>query len=79
LGTPTVVADTTALSEFAWVSGCIPVDYPPDYEELADNLLEAAKMEVQSDILGRRNIIPWNRVTSMLEKAMVDLVGNTGS
>ncbi len=74
LGTPVVVANTTALSEFSWANGCELIDYPPDYEALADLLVDSQYRTVGNDVFGKGNVLPWFDVVKMYEKEMYDLL-----
>lgn len=46
LGTPTIVTDTTALSEFASEPGCFAVPYPPDPNEIARQILSTEQLNI---------------------------------
>jgi len=68
LGTPVVVANTTALSEFSWADGCEIIDFPPDYESLADLLIDSQFRTVGNEVFGKGNVLPWLDVVKMYEQ-----------
>lgn len=47
IGTPCIVTNNTALSEFSDENGCFFVEYPPDPVEVANLILEVFNNEVQ--------------------------------
>jgi glycosyltransferase involved in cell wall biosynthesis len=47
LGTPCVVTNATALSEFTREPGCFGVDYPPDPETVAQLIIDVYERRVQ--------------------------------
>ena len=59
LGTPTIVTNTTALSEFASEPGCFVVPYPPDPNEIAKQILAVEQIKI-GPFSGR--IRTWNSV-----------------
>jgi glycosyltransferase involved in cell wall biosynthesis len=47
LGTPCIVADSTALHEFVAEPGCFGVDYPPDSQKVARLITEVFESTAQ--------------------------------
>ena len=64
-GIPTVVTDSTALSEFEWVEWCFTVPEPVETEILADRILQASICETKV-IINQRNLISWEKTCEIL-------------
>jgi len=67
-GTPCIVADTGALSEFVAQPGCFGVEYPPDPENLAALILRIHTSDIQIGPFDINKIRTWDRVVDEYEK-----------
>jgi len=72
-GTPSVVANTTAIREFAREPGCCGIDYPPDPERLAELLV---KIYDDNPVVARlsKKIITWD----MVADNFIDVIRSDG-
>lgn len=67
LGTPCIVADTTALHEFIKEPGCFGVGYPLNPEEVAQRILEVCSGEIRVGPFSDR-IRAWSAVADDYER-----------
>lgn len=66
-GLPTVVADSTALSEFGWIEWCFTVPEPIEITILANQILQASECETKI-IIDEKNLISWDKACSILHE-----------
>lgn len=67
-GTPCIVADTTALSEWIDNKNCFGIDYPINLNSLANLIKEVIKnKEANKTISKSEKIQDWNKVVEQLE------------
>jgi glycosyltransferase involved in cell wall biosynthesis len=72
-GTPCIVANTTALSEWIDNKNCFSVDYPINLNELAENISFVLDSGNGGDVASSKQtgnkILDWNEVVEQIEKA----------
>ena len=73
LGTPCIVANTTALSEFTKEPGCSGIDYPPDPKELAELIIKIHESDVKVGPFSNK-IRTWDEVAKDYEKVYVEML-----
>lgn len=66
-GIPTVVTDSTALSEFGWVDWCLTVPEPVETKILAERILQASMCETKV-IINQKNLVSWERTCEILNR-----------
>jgi len=67
LGTPCIVTDATALSEFTREPGCFGVDYPPDPGAVAECIIDIYKSDVRVGPFSDK-IRTWDAVSRAYER-----------
>lgn len=67
-GTPAIVSDTSALSEFVAEAGGFGIQYPPQPEELARLIVDIHKSEVQVGPFNPAKIRTWDKVVDEYEQ-----------
>lgn len=67
MGTPCIVANTTALQEFTKEPGCFGVGYPPDLNEVADLIVKIHDNEVKVGPFSNK-IRTWDKVAVDYER-----------
>lgn len=73
LGTPCIVANSTALTEFTDENGCFGVDYPLDPEDVANKILEIDDSNIEVGPLSKK-IRTWGETVKDYEKLYNDLL-----
>ena len=66
-GTPCIVTETTALTEFLTEPGCFGVSYPPDPNEVADLIIKIHDSEIKVGPSSNK-IRTWDEVAADYEK-----------
>lgn len=67
-GTPTIVSDTSALSEFIGEAGCFGIKYPLQSEKLARLIVDIHQSDVQVGPFDPLKIRTWDKVTDEYEQ-----------
>ncbi len=74
-GTPCIITNRTALSEFLDEPGCFGVNYPPDPKEVADLIMKIYESDVQVGPFSKK-IRTWDKVTEDYETVYNDVLRN---
>ena len=72
-GTPCIVTNRTALSEFLDEPGCFGVDYPPNPKDVADLIMKIYENDVQVGPFSKK-IRTWNEVAEDYEIVYNDIL-----
>ena len=72
LGTPCVVTNITALSEFLKEPGCFGVDYPPDPKKVAELILKISERKINVGPFSDK-IRTWDKVVEDYEKIYLSI------
>lgn len=70
-GTPSVVAKTSALSEFIDNRMCFGMNMPPSTNELAETILHA--MSVEHSVYRGKSILDWDKVVDVLMRQAYEI------
>lgn len=73
LGTPCIVTNKTALSEFLDEPGCFGVDFPPNPKKVASLIFELNKKDVKVGPFSRK-IRSWEEVSRDYEKLYLECI-----
>lgn len=73
-GTPVIVCDTSALSEFVTETGCFGIKYPPQPEELARLIVDIHKSDVQVGPLNPTKIRTWDKVADEYQNIYTEVI-----
>lgn len=78
LGTPVIVAKTTALSEFLDEPGCFGIDFPPEPTKLSELIMEINSTNTKVGPFSKK-IRTWDNVTKDYEKLYCEMLTKNGS